>query len=1162
MSARRSVQARLMMICGLAALLPAPLLVWPETATASSSRSRPAPANTASPAEIRHLTSGPPTYREVRRLRSAQSDVAPAGPERPQAPKGDPAGPPSTTLVRTLLPTAAPAPASHGTVRGVDPAPPGVRTSPQDLAKYTKSNNERRGGAGPSPSLQGCASSARKPSSPRAMCSTSKKDAPPSARRSQPAGPTVRGTPAIRGFVSPRAVSNNGYSVSLNASPRALAPGQTSSLTATSNTDVGSTPYYIEIYDDNTGALVTACGSGTSCTASVSQPSPASKNFTAYVASSSSTEPPLNVQASSDPVAVTWLSVALGADPTLVGTGGSSRLTAVANTDVGPTPFDLEIFDQTSGTFLAACGTGDTCSTTVSQQAASSHTYVAYVSSYGTASPPPGIQATSGTAQVTWRSTPPLAREMSQFAGVSSATDTSPGSQPPDTGIAVGTTQVVEVVNRSIAVFDKNGKTLPGGSPRSLYDMFGVNPGASSGINSVSDPKIQFDAESGRYFMSELLFDTRDSSNTEVQVAVSPPPSGLQGSDARGAWKIFSVATSSAGVVNILGLTFRPGVGFDQPRLGVNSDKVTIAWDYGPDNTVSCSPRCGEDLFVGDKGQMLTSNTFQSVLRTDSTEFGIVPATSVTPTTTEYAVYHHKDFTNNSKLEVKAITGTPSQNNVQFPQTDLNIGRTQSPPQARQPGTSQTIPTGDDRVSSVVWRNNDLWAASNNNCQPATDTAERSCLRVHEVSTAGATPVLVSDNNYGTPGRDFYYPAISLDGAGHMFLAFSESSASLPPSAALYMTPTGASYSNAYLTYRLGQGAYTSTTPPNRWGDYSGIAVDPADNRIWAAQEYTSSLTDRAQWGTAIGSFVAAPTADWSNRSPGTSPGVRSAAAMAYDPVRQEEVLFGGCAVACPSGDTWTFDGSTWTQRSPATAPPARIYPMMAWDPGSQRVLLFGGSGTTSVLNDTWAWDGSTWTQVGAHGAPPARYEGGLAADRDGHLIEFGGYSTSGQFNDTWSYNGTTDTWTQQPAHAPTYRAGMQLAYDENTEQTVLFGGNTFSCPNTTCAGVSGRDTWTWDGTDWTQQTPAASPPARAFYQMAYNGASAGVTLFGGQDASILDDTWTWDGQNWNQQAPVTSAPARDTTAMVYDSDRQRVTLYGGIGAGGGLADTWSYGAQ
>jgi len=137
--------------------------------------------------------------------------------------------------------------------------------------------------------------------------------------------PNRAGTHAIRGFVSPRAVSNNGYSVSLNASPRALAPGQTSSLTATSNTDVGSTPYYIEIYDDNTGALVIACGSGTSCTASVSQPSPASKNFTAYVASSSSTEPPLNVQASSDPVAVTWLSVALGADPTLVGTGGSSR---------------------------------------------------------------------------------------------------------------------------------------------------------------------------------------------------------------------------------------------------------------------------------------------------------------------------------------------------------------------------------------------------------------------------------------------------------------------------------------------------------------------------------------------------------------------------------------------------------------------------------------------------------------------------------------------------------------------------------------------------------------------------------------------------------------------------------------------------------------------
>ena len=479
MSARRSVQARLMIICGLAALLPGPLLVSPQAATAASGRSSPAPADAAPAAEISHLTSGPATYREVRRLRSARSDAAPAGRQRPQVPEA-PAGPPSVAGVRTLLSTTTPAPASVGAVRSVDPAPPGVRTSPQDLARYTKSNNERHGGSGTSPSLQGCPSSARKPSSPNATCTTSKKHAPPS----QPAGPTGRGAPATFGSVRPNSVSYNGYNVSLNASPKALAPGQASSLTATSNTDVGPTPYYIEIYDDSTGLLLTYCGAGTSCTASVSQPSPASKRFVAYVASYSSTEPPLNVQASSDPVTVTWLSVTLGADPTLVGTGGVSTLTAVANTDVGPTPYDLEIFDQTSGTFLAACGTGDTCLTTVSQ-AASTHSYIAYISSYGTASPPPGIQATSGTVPVTWRSTPPLAREVSQFAGVSSATDTSPGVRPPDTGIAVGTDRVVEVVNDSIAVFDKRGNAVPGGSPRSLYDMFKVVPGASSGIRAI-----------------------------------------------------------------------------------------------------------------------------------------------------------------------------------------------------------------------------------------------------------------------------------------------------------------------------------------------------------------------------------------------------------------------------------------------------------------------------------------------------------------------------------------------------------------------------------------------------------------------------------------------------------------------------------------------------
>src|SRR5947208_12730816 len=69
----------------------------------------------------------------------------------------------------------------------------------------------------------------------------------------------------------------------------------------------------------------------------------------------------------------------------------------------------------------------------------------------------------------------------------------------------------------------------------------------------------------------------------------------------------------------------------------------------------------------------------------------------------------------------------------------------------------------------------------------------------------------------------------------------------------------------------------------------------------------------------------------------------------------------------------------------------------------------------------------------------------------------------------------------------PRVEAGM--VYDDATGQVVLFGG--FG------TGPSGMlsDTWTWDGTGWTQRTPAHAPPARYQMGMAYDAAHGQVVL-------------------------------------------------------------------
>lgn len=110
------------------------------------------------------------------------------------------------------------------------------------------------------------------------------------------------------------------------------------------------------------------------------------------------------VASSAAPALADSFFVSLKAGTTTLPLGGSTTLTATTGMDVGPTPWFIDIFDTTTGTRLNACGSGTTCTATVSQSAATTHTFVAYVASGSFTLPPANIQGTSNTSFVTWTS--------------------------------------------------------------------------------------------------------------------------------------------------------------------------------------------------------------------------------------------------------------------------------------------------------------------------------------------------------------------------------------------------------------------------------------------------------------------------------------------------------------------------------------------------------------------------------------------------------------------------------------------------------------------------------------------------------------------------------------------------------------------------------------
>jgi hypothetical protein len=120
---------------------------------------------------------------------------------------------------------------------------------------------------------------------------------------------------------------------------------------------------------------------------------------------------------------------------------------------------------------------------------------------------------------------------------------------------------------------------------------------------------------------------------------------------------------------------------------------------------------------------------------------------------------------------------------------------------------------------------------------------------------------------------------------------------------------------------------------------------------------------------------------------------------------------------------------------------------------------------------------------------------------------------------------------------APTARIKPQIAFDPKTGTVVLFSG-----VGPDLGGLI--DTWTWDGTRWTEQRPSASPPARWGARFAYDPTTQQMLVFGGNPPngadqgtySALADVWAWDGASWHrlpsdERRPLCGGPLAIDTA-------------------------------
>ena len=343
-----------------------------------------------------------------------------------------------------------------------------------------------------------------------------------------------------------------------------------------------------------------------------------------------------------------------------------------------------------------------------------------------------------------------------------------------------------------------------------------------------------------------------------------------------------------------------------------------------------------------------------------------------------------------------------------------------------------------------------------------------------------------------------------------------------------------------------------STKPSAR--NRHAMAYDIQSDRVILFGGSTGAATLADTWSFDLGRNT------WTNLNPGTRPSPRYRSAMAYDAQSDRVVLFGGTADGkTVFADTWTYDleTNTWTNMNPAIRPPARYRHAMAYDAKSDRVILFGGNDNTTDLGDTWAYDvnTNTWTNLNPPTSPGGRSYPAMAYDSESdRTILFGGTGAR-VYDDTWAYDRNTNTWTNLvPPRRPLARSYPAMAYDSQSDRVVLFGGT---------SGASDLgDTWAYDVNTnaWTDMNPATRPSSRGRDAMAYNSRGDKIVLFGAPDVSTLSDTWVFDlGLNrWTNKNPAVRPPGRSDFALAYDARADRVVLFGGMAAAP-LDDTWAY---
>jgi len=408
---------------------------------------------------------------------------------------------------------------------------------------------------------------------------------------------------------------------------------------------------------------------------------------------------------------------------------------------------------------------------------------------------------------------------------------------PPDNGIAIGGPNgyIISVVNDTIGWTPDLSET-----PMQFEAFSQFFPTSLVGNMEFTDPQVLYDADHGKFIVTEELF--KGNSQSKLLIAVSHDANPNHG------WDFFSINSQYS---------------FDGKRT---------AADYPQSDTDGVNLFITSDQFSG-------SNYFGSVVTViplSSIENGaagsisysqFVPKTPIKETL-DVAGYHEKGaffvgYDGYSQAGDEFVTiGYYNDSTAQTTIKKVNVGDIDNlsvDPLVAAQLNGHLLDANDRRITDVKVIGNDLFAVT----EVVPPNSPNSVPNVHWFDfdvTNPSKPILKAQGDLpGTlveagAGVTTFNGSITGD-SKYLVLNFTATGPSLNPND-YFAVSTDAGQSWEIHQYATSQTSYSDGSKISRWGDYSSAVVDPThDHAFLISNEYA---VDASHWGTKIADFILA----------------------------------------------------------------------------------------------------------------------------------------------------------------------------------------------------------------------------------------------------------------------------------------------------------------